>query len=155
MPEVISMNVLRCSEKVACLCHHQVDPTPVPSDLAALEPFEINFKRLPIVEEQLVRFSIFLDFQWALKGASYRIPGVGSFTTAKSFVFGETGKAEDVQDLGEVNMDDPTVLAAFLRNGMCKYPAQKYMLWMSGRGKGLRGRRRNQMQSGRSSLGFS
>jgi len=71
--------------------------------------------------------------------SSSKIPGVGNFYTAKSFVFGETGTAEDVKDWAEPNMDDPVTLAAFLKQGMCKYPAQKYMLFMSGRGKGIRG----------------
>jgi len=63
------------------------------------------------------------------------ITGVGNFVTAKSFVVGKS-KAEDVHEWKEVDMDRPATLERFIKQGMSRYPAQNYMMLMSGRGGG-------------------
>jgi len=73
----------------------------------------------------------------SLGRSSRRIEGLGNFVTAKSFSFTNDGKVQNVKDWGEVSMDRKETLASFIQQGMCKFPADKYILWMSGRGSGL------------------
>ena len=55
---------------------------------------------------------------------------------AYSFLLGKT-QVEDVVPWGEIDMDNATVLEKFIRLGKAQYPAENYILLISGHGGGL------------------
>ena len=60
--------------------------------------------------------------------------------------------ANAIEDLGEVNMGDPAVLSEFVRWGMQRYPAKRYMLVMWDHGQGWRVFLRNMLNRHRTLL---
>ena len=63
-------------------------------------------------------------------------PSTKDFSKAHSFVLGST-QVEDAVEWGEIDMDNSSVLEQFIAQGKAKYPAENYILLISGHGGGL------------------
>jgi Clostripain family len=66
------------------------------------------------------------------------LPGIAPFTTAKLLVL-DDNKWNEVDDLGEVSMGRPDVLARFIEQAAGEFPATKYGLVLSDHGGGFTG----------------
>lgn len=66
------------------------------------------------------------------------LPGIAPFTTAKLLVL-DQNKWNEVNDLGEVSMGRPDVLAGFIEEVADRFPATKYGLVLSDHGSGFGG----------------
>jgi hypothetical protein len=74
----------------------------------------------------------------AIGEAGGSILNLPDFTTTKRILV-QNGSLQEIQDLGEVNMADPAVLADFISWGVRTYPGQRYFLDFWDHGGGWRG----------------
>lgn len=66
------------------------------------------------------------------------VGGIKNWTSAK-YIRVEKGKLREIADLGELNMGDPSNLAAFVENAAKDFPAKKYALVFGNHGSGWPG----------------
>jgi hypothetical protein len=83
-----------------------------------------------------LRFVVQVDRAVGEAGGS--ILNLPDFTTTKRILV-QNGSLQEIQDLGEVNMADPAVLADFISWGVRTYPGQRYFLDFWDHGGGWRG----------------
>jgi len=79
--------------------------------------------------------NILIDQSQAVKQSLFP-PSSKDFSKAHSFLLGST-QVEDAVEWGEIDMDNSSVLEQFIAQGKAKYPAENYILLISGHGGGL------------------
>eukprot|EP01123_Difflugia_compressa_P011548 TRINITY_DN465_c0_g1_i1.p1 TRINITY_DN465_c0_g1~~TRINITY_DN465_c0_g1_i1.p1 ORF type:complete len:721 (-),score=169.45 TRINITY_DN465_c0_g1_i1:62-2224(-) len=101
-----------------------------------LEQFsQLNIEQMAKISNSPDKFTFILridrnGYYW--NGTFLDVP---YFTGGKDFLIGDN-KATEINDLGEINMDDPAVLEEFVSWGIKTYPADHYglVLWDHGSG---------------------